>query len=75
MDCKDTLFGGFLSVFPLSFFLFLFLCLFLKMGYVKVQTSFERKLFDVLFKALRCLKIIPLEFERKCICVLKRNWF
>ena len=71
MDCKDTLFGGFLSVFPLSFFLFLFL----KMGYVKVQTSFERKLFDVLFKALRCLKIIPLEFERKCICVLKRNWF
>lgn len=73
MDCKDTLFGGFLSVFPLSFFLFLFL--FLKMGYVKVQTSFERKLFDVLFKALRCLQIIPLEFERKCICVLKRNWF
>lgn len=67
------LFGGFLSVFSLSFFLSLFL--FLKMGYVKVQTSFERKLFDVLFKALRCLKIIPLEFERKCICVLKRNWF
>ncbi len=67
------LFGGFLSVSSLSFFLSLFL--FLKMGYVKVQTSFERKLFDVLFKALRCLKIIPLEFERKCICVLKRNWF
>lgn len=73
MNCKDTLFGGFLSVSSLSFFLFLFL--FLKMGYVKVQTSFERKLFDVLFKAFRCLQIIPLEFERKCICVLKRNWF
>lgn len=69
MDCKDTIFDGFLSVF------FFVLFLFLKMGYVKDQTSFERKLFDVLFKALRCLKIIPLEFERKCICVLKRNWF